>query len=122
MWTNDELNRIGEADELSIITLRRDGTRRKPVTIWAVRVDHDIYVRSAYGLGAAWHRGTRARPEGHISAGGVDKGVAFQGAAPAATDAIDAAYHAKYRRHGAQYVASVTNPEARTTTIRLVPR
>jgi hypothetical protein len=122
MWTNAELERIGGADELAITTLRRDGTTRKPVTIWVVRVGGDLYVRSAYGPGAGWQRGARARPEGRISAGGMQKDVAFQDADPAAADAIDAAYRTKYRRHGAQYVASVTNAEARGTTIRLVPR
>jgi hypothetical protein len=30
-WTCDELDQIGKADELEIVTLRRDGTSRKPV-------------------------------------------------------------------------------------------
>ena len=33
-WTSDELTCIGAAEELEIATLRPDGTRRKPVTIW----------------------------------------------------------------------------------------
>ena len=37
-WTSDELNKIGNAEELEIISLRRDGTLRKPVTIWVVLV------------------------------------------------------------------------------------
>ncbi len=32
-WTSDELNKIGEAEELEIASVRRDGTQRKPVTI-----------------------------------------------------------------------------------------
>jgi hypothetical protein len=62
------------------------------------------------------------RREGRIDAGGVGKDVRFEDTDPAANDPIDAAYRTKYRRHGAQYVASVTNTEARSTTTRLVPR
>ncbi len=121
-WTSDELDRIGGADELRIASLRNDGTLRKPVTIWVVRVGDDVYVRSAYGESPAWLRGTRVRHEGRISAGGVEKDVAFVAADPAVADGIDAAYREKYRRHGEQYVASVVTPEARATGIRLVPR
>ena len=48
-WTNEELDKIGIAEELRIATLRRDGTRRKPVIIWVVRVDDDLYVRCVNG-------------------------------------------------------------------------
>ena len=33
-WTSDELRQIGTAEELEIAPVRRDGTLRKPVTIW----------------------------------------------------------------------------------------
>lgn len=122
MWTSDELDQIGGADELAIASVRRDGTFRKPVIIWVVRVGSDVYVRSAYGRGAGWFRGVQVRHEGRIDAGGVRKDVLFEDADPAASDQIDAAYRTKYRRHGAQYVNSVTNAEARSTTIRIVPR
>ena len=36
-WTSEELNKIGNAEELEIAPLRGDGTLRKPVTIWMVR-------------------------------------------------------------------------------------
>jgi len=44
-WTGEELARIGAADELELAALRRDGTLRKPVTIWVVRHGDDLYVR-----------------------------------------------------------------------------
>jgi hypothetical protein len=121
-WTSDELDRIGGADELAIASLQRDGTWRKPVIIWVVRVGDDLYVRSGYGHTAAWFRGVQARLGGRIDAGGIQKDVDFEDGDPAISDEIDAAYRIKYRRHGAQYVNSVTDAEARSTTIRLVPR
>jgi hypothetical protein len=121
-WTQPELNRIGGVDELKIAALRRDGTLRTPVTIWVVRVGDDLYVRSAFGRAAAWYRGTQVRHEGRVSSGGIRKDVTFADAVPAVLDQISTAYRTKYRRHGAQYVNSVISEEARSATIKLVPR
>ena len=121
-WTDDELNKIEAADELEIAALRPDGTLRKPVTIWVVRVERAIYVRSAFGTNAAWHRATKVRHEGHIEVANLQKDVTFEAADDAVNDQVDAAYRTKYRRHGVRYVNSVTTAEARSTTLKLVPR
>jgi hypothetical protein len=122
MWTSEELDRIGKAGELEIAALRPDGTLRNPVTIWVVRHGDDLYVRSGYGKRAAWYRGTQRRREGHIKAGGIDKDVTFADADPALNDQIEAAYRTKYRRHEARWVDPMVAAEARSTTIKLVPR
>jgi hypothetical protein len=123
-WTSDELTKIGTAEELEISSLRRDGTLRNPRTIWAVRHGDDLYVRSMHGRTGAWFRGTQARHEGHIRAGGVDKDVTFVfvDADDEVNDQIDAAYRTKYRRYGPSIIGGVVNPEARAATIKLVPR
>ena len=122
-WTSEELNRIGKAEELQIASLRRDGTLRKPVTIWVVRVGDDLYVRSVNGRSSAWFRGTQVRREGHIRAGGVDKDVAFvEEAEPNINEQIDAAYRTKYRRYAASIVNTTLTPEAQGATLKLVPR
>ena len=122
-WTSDELNKIGTAEELEIASLRRDGTLRNPVTIWVVRVGDDLYVRSVYGRTAAWFRGTQARNEGRIQAGGVDKDVAFVEESDLnINEQIDVAYRTKYHRYAASIIRSVVSPEARSATIKLVPR
>ena len=113
MWTSDELNKIGTAEELEIASLRRDGTLRNPVTIWVIRHGDDLYVRSAYGRTAAWFRGTQVRHEGHIRAGGVDKDVTFVDTNHDIADELDAAYRTKYRRYAARIIAHITSPEAR---------
>jgi hypothetical protein len=84
-WTSDELDKIGRAEELQIASVRRDGTLRKPVTIWVVRHGDDLYVRSGYGRAAAWFRGTQLRHEGHIKAGGIDKDVSLRMPPPPST-------------------------------------
>jgi len=121
-WTSDEIARIGAADELELAALRRDGTLRNPVTIWVVRHGDDLYVRSAYGPDSAWFRGTQARHEGRIGAGGVEKDVTFVDASHDINDDLDAAYRTKYRRYAASIIKAITSPEARAATIKLVPR
>ena len=121
-WTRDELNKIAAADELQIAALRADGTRRNPVTIWVVRLGDDLYVRSVNGRSAAWFRGTQVRHEGRIWAGGVEKDVTFEDAGDAVNDQIDAAYRAKYRRYAAGVVNHTVTAEARSATLKLVPR
>jgi hypothetical protein len=120
-WTSDELDKIGTAEELQIASLRRDGTLRNPVTIWAVRVGDDLYVRSVNGRTSAWFRGVQTRHEGHIRAGGIDRDVSFV-EEPGRQEQIDAAYRTKYRRYAESIIASIISPEARSATIKLVPR
>lgn len=121
-WTSDELNKIGKAEELQIASLRRDGTLRKPVIIWVVRLGDDLYVRSVNGRTSAWFRGVQTRYEGHIRAGGVDKDVTFVEESDSdINDQIDTAYTTKYRRY-ASIAKSMTTPAVRAATIKLVPR
>ena len=122
IWTSEELTRIGAAEELEIASLRDDGTLRKPVTIWVVRLGDDLYVRSVRGRGSAWFRGTQVRHEGHIQSGGVEKDVSFVEETDAGiNDQVDAALRTKYRRYDARYVDPMLTPEARAATIKLVP-
>jgi hypothetical protein len=120
-WTSDELDSIGGAEELEIAPLRRDGTLRRPVTIWVVRHGHDLYVRSVKGRTSSWFRGAQARHEAHIEAGGVGKDVLLV-ETDDRNDEIDAAYRAKYHRYAGSIVGSIVSPNARTATLKLVPR
>ncbi len=123
MWTSDELNKIGKADELDIASLRGDGTLRKPVTIWVVRVDDDLYVRAYKGRSGPWFKGVLTCHAGHINSGGVDKDVNFvEVSDPDINDQVDAAYRSKYGHYEAEYVDPMVAPDARAATISLVPR
>ena len=118
-WTPDELDRIGNAEELRIAGRLADGSLRKLVIIWQVRVGDDIYVRSVNGPDAAWFRGTQIRGEGRIESGGVSKDVVFT--RDDSQDAeIDAAYRAKYGT-GSPVIA-IISPTATSTTMRVDPR
>ena len=120
-WKADELAAIAAASELEITSRRPDGTLRKPVTIWVVRVGEDLYVRSVRGSEGSWYRGSRQRDEGRIEAGGIERDVDFVAAGHGLDEEIDAAYREKYG-YPSSAVDHITSPEARETTIRLVPR
>jgi len=122
-WTPNELERIGNAEELRLASRRPDGSPRPYVTMWVVRADGDLYVRSANGPDNPWYRRATASGAGRIRAGGIERDVSFgQATTPGAQDDIDGAYHAKYDRYGPQIVGSVTGPAARRVTVRLVPQ
>ena len=119
--TSDELKKIETAEELVIASLRRDGTLRKPVIIWDVRVGDDIYVRAYKGRTSSWFRGVQTRHEGYNQAGGVEKDVDFVEQTNAdINDKIDSAYLTKYRRY-TTYVPSMVTAGARAATIKLIP-
>jgi hypothetical protein len=121
-WTSDELDSIEAAQELEIAPRRRDGTLRKPVPIWVVRAADGVFVRAAYGPGTGWHRVARRSHAGRIRAGRVQKDVTIEDADDAVNDRVDAAYRTKYGRYAASIVDGITNAQARSTTLKLVPR
>ena len=120
-WTSDELDRIAGAEELEIASVRRDGTLRKPVTIWVIRDGDDLYVRSVNGRTSSWFRGVQVRHEAHVEAGGLDKDVRLV-ETDDINDEVDAAYRAKYSRYAESIVGSIVSLQARAATLKLVPR
>ena len=120
-WTDEELDRVGNAEELQLASRRDDGSLRPYVTMWVVRARNDVYVRSAYGHDNPWYRRAKTSGAGRIRAGGVERDVTFGDATPDIHPAIDAAYHAKYDRYGPAIVGSVVGSKAVPVTIRLVP-
>ncbi len=122
-WTHNDLERMGAVEELQLATFKKDGTLRKPVVIWVVRVGDDLYVRSWRGREGAWFRHVQRRPEGRIGASGVTKDAMLVDASSdeALNNEIDAAYQSKYRRYSTTYVRPMIAPQARATTLKLVP-
>ena len=121
-WTSDQLDKFGKAEEVQIASVGRDGKLRKPVTVWAVRHGDDLYVRSVRGRDGHWFRGTQERHEGRIRAGGLQQDITFVEADHNIDDEMDAAYRGKYRRYAGRILESVPTPEARSSTLKLMPR
>ena len=120
-WTSDELARIGDAEELTLASVRPDGSLRQPVIMWVVRDGDEIYVRSVNRRGSSWFRGAQERHEARVRADGVDKDVVLAETDEHA-DEIDAAYDRKYGGRYPTIVPSIVAPEARAATLKLVPR
>ena len=121
-WSVGELHKIGHADELHIAPLKSDGSLPQPVTIWVVRVNEGLYVRSVRGTEGKWFARAMSSLRGRIEAGGVRRDVDFMPVSGAIQSEIDSAYHAKYDRYGAQIVGSTLTPTARAATLSLQPR
>lgn len=68
-----------------------------------------------------WFRRARASGTGRIRAGGVEKDVAYEEPEDGVHATVDAAYHAKYDRHGPRIVGTVVGPQVEAVTIRLLP-
>jgi hypothetical protein len=120
-WTDGELSRLGDSEELQLCSRRPDGTLRAYVTMWVVRAGDDLYVRSAYGPTNPWFRRAIASGTGRIRAGGIERDVAFEKATPEVATEIDTAYHTKYDRYGPKIVGTVVGSAAHAVTIRLLP-
>jgi hypothetical protein len=120
-WNPTELATIATEREVEISSLREDGTLTKPVTIWAVRVDEELYVRSVRGDEGGWYKAAERRHEGRIEAGDTAVDVTYEDAPHHLDDEIDAAYKEKYG-YPSRSVDSITTDAAQATTVRVVPR
>ncbi len=120
-WNPTELATIAAEREIEISSLREDGTLTKPVTIWAVRVGEDLYVRSVRGDAGGWYKAAERRHEGRIEADDTAVDVAYEDAPHHLDDEIDAAYKEKYG-YPSSPVDSITTDAAQATTVRVVPR
>jgi hypothetical protein len=59
-WSEDELRKIIEADDLRISPFREDGvTPGTPTWIWTVAVDGGLYVRGYNGQDSRWYQAAR---------------------------------------------------------------
>lgn len=121
-WSEGDLSRFGASEEIEIAAVRQDATVRAPRVIWVVRAGDELYVRAAYGPGSGWHRAARTSGHARISAQGVEQDVNIAAADERELDQIDAAYREKYGGRYASIVDTITDPEHRATTLRLLPR
>ena len=122
IWTNDDLNRIGAADELQIAAQRPDGSHDPYTTIWVVRVGEHVYVRSWRGTRGGWYRHALQTHTGRIRSGGIQRDVIFTQPDDAPHGAIDHGYRTKYARYDPSYVEPMTAGPATAATLRLDPR
>jgi hypothetical protein len=57
--SDDDLDLLGGAGEIEVSSVCRDGSWSRTRTVWIVRVDDQLYLRSVNGPAAVWYRSTR---------------------------------------------------------------
>ncbi|SFB63017.1 hypothetical protein SAMN05216312_1266 [Cohnella sp. OV330] len=120
-WSNEDLLKIKDADNLHISPFREDGvTYGTPTWIWSVVVEGSLYVRAYYGQNSRWYQAAIRQKAGRITIAGMTKEVSFEPIEGQTNDVIDDAYRAKYK--GSPYLDSMISTRARSATVNVLPR
>ena len=119
-WSQKELAKIAETDDLHIAPFREDGvTYGTPTWIWSVVVDDALYVRAYNGKKSSWYQAAVRQKAGRILSASMTKEVTFETVEGPVNDRIDDAYRAKYR--GSPYLKPMIGARARGATIKGMP-
>jgi hypothetical protein len=114
-----DIKQLDESDEITMRTMRRDGSwSTRP--IWIVVVNDEPYVRSANGAGGMWYRKVLAGGRAEIMVDGQAlpvSGVALHD--KAVNDLVSDAYRAKYAASSPGSAKAMTTGEPPSTTLRL---
>lgn len=120
-WSNQELKRIAEADDLHVSPSREDGvTYGTPTWIWSVVVDDALYVRAYSGRNSRWYWAAMQQKAGRIAAAGMTMEVAFEPVDGPIQGRIDDAYRAKYA--SSPYLQQMIGARAWSATVKITPR
>jgi hypothetical protein len=120
-WSEGELQKIIEADDLHIGPFREDGvTYGTPTWIWSVAVDNSLYVRAYNGKNSSWYQAAMQQKAGRITAAGITKEVSFEPVSGPINDRIDEAYRGKYS--DSTYLSPMLSACARAATVKVTSR
>lgn len=120
-WSDEDLSKIAQADDLHISPFRDDGrTYGTPTWIWSVAVGGALYVRGYNGKRSRWYQAAVRQKAGRITTAGMRREVGSEAVDGAINDRIDRAYREKYR--GSEYLDPMIGSRARAATVRITPR
>ena len=120
-WSDEDLRKIAEVDDLHISPFREDRvTYGTPTWIWSVAVDDALYVRGYNGQKSRWYQAAVRQRAGRITAAGMTKEVSFERADGPINDRIDDAYRAKHG--GSPYLGPMIGARARSATVKVMLR
>src|SRR5256886_16954376 len=96
-WSEDELRKIIEADDLHIAPFRDDGvTYGTPTWIWSVAVDGVVHVRGYNGQKSRWYQAAVRQRAGRIIVAGTTREVTSEPVTGRINDRIDEPYGARF--------------------------
>ncbi|HEY5879167.1 MAG TPA: DUF2255 family protein [Nakamurella sp.] len=119
-WSPREAQALTARQEVQVVTRRRDGSLRRPTTIWIVGDGDRVFVRSTNGPTAGWYREAIATDAGQIVVAGTAYDVGFVKVEDDELMLVDRAYRAKYGRY-ASIVDYLVEDEPRSATLEVRP-
>jgi hypothetical protein len=93
-WASEQLDRLDTADELQIAVRREDGTLRRWLPIWVVRVEDTVYLRTWHRRDTGWFGHVLSTRRARVRVPGIEVDVAVEEVGDGATGlraAVDAA-------------------------------
>jgi hypothetical protein len=119
-FTNEELKKIDDSDDLHISPYREDGkTYGTPTWIWEVVVAGELYVRAYNGVNSRWYQSAIKQKGGRIQAAGMTKEVRFEIVQGDIINAIDQAYKKKYA--SSPYLSPMISDRVQSATVKITP-
>lgn len=120
-WDPAAIEQVATNDEIRLAVDKQDGSAGKPVIMWSVDVDGEVYVRAVYGDTSPWYRRALVTETGELKVGSLQARVAIRLIGHEKAAAIDAAYLTKYAGYAKNIVDSTVSDVARAATLRLTP-
>lgn len=120
-WDAAAIEQVATNDEIRLAVDKPDGSAGKPVIMWSVDVDGEVYVRAVYGDASPWYRRALVTEAGELMVGSLQARVAIRHIGHENAAAIDAAYLTKYASYARNIVDSTVSDVARAATLRLNP-
>ncbi|KAF0094353.1 MAG: hypothetical protein E1N59_2069 [Puniceicoccaceae bacterium 5H] len=121
-WSQEDLQKIRDADDLHVSPFREDGkTYGTPTWIWSVVVDGRLYVRAYNGQNSRWYQAAVKQKAGRIHIAGMQREVVFQPVDDTQLNGqIDAAYRSKYA--DSYYLPPMVSDRTRAATVLILPK
>ncbi|AYG03470.1 DUF2255 family protein [Gryllotalpicola protaetiae] len=120
-WSPEEVQAIGAIEEVGVAPLAGDGTPLASVTIWAVTVGGEVFVRSVHGTGAGWYRHVTETGRAVFSAGEISREVTFEPVNEVKNQAVTDAYNAKYAAQPDAFRQPMVEGVSLGATLKVVP-
>jgi hypothetical protein len=120
-FSNEDIKKIAESDDLHIAPFREDGKTYGTLTwIWSVVVEDLLYVRAYHGIHSRWYRAAIQQKAGKIKAAGMTKHVHFEPVQGEVNKRIDRAYQVKY--HDSRFLKDMIGKKAKEATVKISPK
>lgn len=120
-WQSPDLEQINTNKEIHLAVDKRDGSAGKPVIMWAVELNGEVYVRAVHGDESPWYRRALEVQQATMEMGSLHTRVTLAHDTTTDADALDAVYRRKYASNAQSSIDATVTDIARTSTLKLSP-